>query len=314
MKIKADFDPISELYLVYPEGVYEESKYNPIDYSDLSSFYDELIQFIPTNIKLKLYVKTRSIADKLKGIRENLQIMVNNGLTSIWIRDWSGFSTGNKLYKPIFKPNYYRGEYYLADKINQTAYSLHSFMGIDMEGLPLTIDGGNFVTNGEVAIITKRVFIDNPKKSEKEIVQILNDTLKIEPVFIDEIKDEDTSHADGCFAFLSKKDLAVSKYPDSWYKEDNEYIEAQIKKLDKHRFNIHRIIDYPTEKEGAGDGLFVNFLKLNDCILMPKYRHVSEKDIADNAKKLAPFGQVQSIDCTKLSAFGCVLHCISFTN
>jgi agmatine/peptidylarginine deiminase len=186
-------------------------------------------------------------------------------------------------------------------------------MGVDLEELPLILDGGNFVTNGEVAIITRRVVTDN-KKTEKEIESILKDMLNITPVFVDEMKGEDTGHADGCVAFLSKNDVAVSKYPDDWYEGDREYVDGLAELLESKGFKVHRIMDVLQEPKDKPDGLFVNFLRLNDIILMPTYSHVDKSIIDANMATLSKFGKVIPVACDDLAKFGGVLHCISFTN
>ena len=87
MKIKTDYDHIKELYLVYPEGVKEGSEHikpEENDYSRLAPFYDNLIQLIPSDINLKLFVKSRAVARKVKDMRQNIEVMVNSKLTSIW--------------------------------------------------------------------------------------------------------------------------------------------------------------------------------------------------------------------------------------
>ncbi len=319
MKIKTDFDHINELYLVYPKGVKEDSTHRPglSDYNGLTSFYDELIKLIPLDIKLKLLVKSHSIKEEVKHARENMDVMINSQLTSIWIRDWSGFCAGTKLFKPIFRPKYYYGEYHLADEINIAAYSLHSFMGIDMEELPLILDGGNFVTNGEVAIITRRINKDNKKKypDEKDIKAIIQDKLKIKPIFVDEMEGEETGHADGCFAFLSKNDIAVSKYPEGLAEKGGDYLNDNAQMLEKEGFTVHRIHDFPDEKKFSAKGLFINFLRLNDTILMPEYSNMGGTEIEKNKKILGKNDKkIVTINCDKLAELGGVLHCISFTN
>jgi len=316
MKIKTDYDHINELYLVYPKGIVEDSQPTAIDYSHLTQFYRDFIKLIPIDIKLKLFVKSKAAANEVNGLRENMDVMVNSKLTSIWIRDWSGFTDGEKLFKPIFRPQYYWGEYHLADEINQAAYSLHSFMGADLVELPLILDGGNFVSNGKKAIITERIFTDNWKiKEREEVKKIIKEYLKVDPIFIEEMKEEETGHADGFVAFLKEKDVVVSKYPDTWDEKDRLYLDGIADLLKTKGFNVHRIMDYPQGIKGEPDGLFVNFLRLNDTILMPIYSNVSDEDIQKNVDVLTGFAKnVETINCDELAALGGVLHCISFTN
>ena len=321
MVLKTDFDKISELYLVYPEEVIGGSRYVKDDYSGLAVFYDELIRYVPETIEIRLFVKSRRVAEKVKQLRGNLDTFVNSNLRDIWIRDWSGFTDGQKLFKPIYHPKYFRSEYHIADSINQTAYSLHSFMEVDNEDLGLILDGGNFVHNGELAIITKRILGDNKKiGNEAKIRRIMEETLGIKVVFVDEMEGDDTGHSDGCFAFLSPKDLIISKYPNNWKVEQNiEYLEKCTEEFKNKGINVHRLEETPqirkSKKEfSSAKGIYVNFLKLNDLIIMPVYKGLNTENERHNKEVLGKFGKIVTIDCTGLSEFGGVLHCISFTN
>jgi agmatine/peptidylarginine deiminase len=314
MMVKTDFNQIKELYLVYPEGVGEMSKSAEESYSHLAKFYDNLIHLIPEKITIKLFTKSEKTAQRIKALGNNIDVMVNSQISSIWIRDWSGFSNGKILFKPSFRPQYYYGGYKLADRINQTAYSLHSFMGLDLKELPIVLDGGNFVSNGDIAIITNRILKDNKNLSKSSIESIIKDNLGVDPIFVDEMEDEATGHADGVFAFASKKDLIISQYPESWREKDREYLDNQARKFKNMGFEIHRILDFPEILNMSAIGLFVNFLRLNDRIIMPTYSSVADRDIEHNKKLLSQFGEVTTIDCTDLASHGGVLHCISFTN
>ena len=70
--IQTDFSEITELYLIYPEGIKEDD----CNYNELTDFYNKLIKLIPKEIELIIFVKTTLIGEKIKDLRANLKIKV----------------------------------------------------------------------------------------------------------------------------------------------------------------------------------------------------------------------------------------------
>jgi len=318
-KIKTDFSKIKELYLIYPERIKEDD----CDYDELSDFYDELIKRIPKNIELNIFVKTKKIGEKITKLRTNLNYIVNSELKSIWLRDFAGFNFDDKIVKPIFKPKYsYRKT---ANLINKSMNTLNSILNKKIVNIPIIWDGGNLVTNGEVGFITERIIKDNKKKlSEEQVEEIIIENLNIKPIFIPVLKGDEIAHSDGYLAFLYKKKILLSEYPDSKdFKKDNEYV-FQIKKiLINNNFKPIRIQENPIGENNIKDiqsakGIYINFLRLNNTIIMPIYKYEKEDDNKYNEineKILTDLGfDVIKINCDDLAKFGGVLHCISFTN
>lgn len=66
----------------------------------------------------------------------------------------------------------------------------------------------------------------------------------------------------------------------------------------------------------SANGCYINFLKLNNTIILPKFdigRFKSSTYNSVNKELLEEMGyDVVSIDCTELSNLGGVLHCISW--
>ena len=317
--IKTDFSEITELYLIYPESIKEDD----CNYNELTDFYNELIELIPEEIELSIFVKTEQIGEKIKDLRINLKYIVNNDLNSIWLRDFAGFNFNDKIVKPIFKPKYSYSK--TANIINKSMKTLNSFLNKELTNIPLKWDGGNLVTNGKIGFITERIIRDNQKKfSEIQIEEIIKENLNINPIFIPVLKDDEIAHSDGYLAFLDRETILLSEYPDDIdFAKDNEYV-SQIKKiLINNNFKPTRIQENPIGENIIKDiqsakGIYINFLRLNNTIILPFYKFEKADDNEYNEinkKTLTDLGfDVIIINCDELAKFGGVLHCISFTN
>lgn len=321
--IKTDFSKITELYLIYPENLKE----GDCDYNELTDFYDDLISIIPVEIKLIILVKTKKIGDKIKNHRANLEYVVNSELKSIWLRDFAGFNMGDKIIKPRFRPKYYWGApICIADEINENMKFIHSIINIDMVTLPLIWDGGNLVTNGKIGFITERIIEDNKKNfSEKQIKDIIEKNLNFKPILLPVLKDDKIAHSDGYLSFVNEKTILLSEYPSNWFQNEIDYVNDIKKILKSQGFeNTIRIKESPVKDDpycnelSSAKGIYINFLRLNNTIILPIYKYEKSEDNQYNVinkKILSDLGfDVITINCDKLAKFGGVLHCISFTN
>lgn len=313
-KIKLDFERVSTLFLAYPEGVIDCG----IDYTPATSVYDNLIKDLPRKLNLVIMVKKAEIRAKIEKLRKkNTIILIYNELSSIWLRDTSGFNMGTHIVKPIFKPRYYRKYFEEAAKIDQYMNIIHSILGIDMLKFPLIWDAGNLVTNGEVGFITEQILIDNKKThTENQITEIIKSELGIVPVYLPVSSTDLFGHTDGYLAFVNNDTITISDYPKTWNKKDLNYIQELKSAIKKHVSKVIELKEQPTDEMNAdipsAKGNYVNFLQLGDLIFLPSFGNIEAENY--NSNILNKYGKVRLLRSDELAAFGGLLHCISFTN
>src|SRR4030042_6515145 len=241
-KLKLDFEKTTSLFLAYPEGVIDCG----IDYSPASKVFDELIKAIPRKTNLVVFVKSAEISKKVGRLHRNTTTLVNNELSSIWLRDSAGFNMGTHIVKPIFKPRYYRKYFEEAALIDQSMKIIHSILGIDMVKIPLVWDCGNLVSNGEIGFITDQVLADNKKNyDEAQVKEIISSHLKIEPILVPTHPDDGFGHSDAYMSFVNQSTLAISKYPENANKKDLKYLEEVKTIVQKHISNVIEIKENP---------------------------------------------------------------------
>ena len=130
--------------------------------------------------------------------------------------------------------------------------------------------------------------------------------------------------------------MCLSQYPNiDFLKADIEYVMGIKKQLEDRHFEITRIYDRPVSEKvvGSGEyendkasnclnsarGIYINFLLLNDTIILPEYTLPNYKKQIDynmiNKQAFTDLGYtVITLNCDELAWLGGSLHCISFTN
>lgn len=314
-KLQLDFERVTTLFLAYPEGVIDCE----FDYTPATPVFDYLIKNLPRKLNLVVLVKKAETRQKIEGMRKkNTITLINNGLSSIWLRDTAGINMGSHIVKPIFRPKYYRKHFEQASKIDQYMKFIHSILAVDMEELPLIWDGGNLVTNGEIGFITEQVLMDNKKThTENQIVDLIKSQLGFVPIFLPVLPDDTFAHSDGYLAFLNQDSIAISSYPKNWRRKDRNYIQRIKDIVKKHVPNVVELQEAPTN-DADGDilnakGNYINFLQLGKEIYLPSFGNNSDAE-KYNTELLSKYGKVRTVPATELAQFGGLLHCISFTN
>lgn len=314
-RIQLDFENVSTLFLAYPEGVVECG----IDYTPACSVFDNLIKKLPRKLNLVVIVKKAETRPKVEGIRKkNTITLIHNELSSIFLRDSSGFNMmDSHIVKPVFRPKYYRKYFEEAAKIDQYMKVIHMILGIDMVKIPLIWDSGNLVTNGEIGFITEQILIDNKKThTENQITEIIKSELGIVPIYLPVAPDDPFAHSDGYLAFTKMDTLLVPNYSTKSRRKYLNYIHQVKTIVKKHISNIVEINEQPSNEIyndiPSAKGNYLNFLQLGKEIYMPSFG--TEELEKENSEILGKYGRVKLLPSNDLARFGGLLHCISFTN
>jgi agmatine/peptidylarginine deiminase len=326
--IRSDFDKVNHLVLPYPRGFDNE-------YEKLVRFFEDLISLIPDDIHQYIIVNNKNAGEIIKLINptKNIDTILIDGFNEIWLRDIIGFAKGDVIVKPIFKPTYYKNVYtddFLSELDGQVVEIIKHLTGKEPIDMPLVMDGGNLITNGDIGIITDKCIRDNTDKSIEEINSIIYDYLGIEPVFIETSKSDLLGHSDGYVSFVNKQNILVSSYPEKIFLEhDKKCVEKIIDKIKIKNININRIKDRPIEEKAqsiynsnndfllSARGNYVNFLNLGDTIILPQYNLTSSSETIFynniNTQTLKDYGyDVNGLNCDSISKLGGVLRCLSF--
>lgn len=332
--VKTDYSLVKDLFLVYPKNF-------GAPYESLTNFYLKLYELIPDEIRLFIIVNNEEAGKELKAKfpEKNIKIILIDDFDEIWLRDILGINTGiNRIYKPVYKPdycNYIYTESYL-EKLNDQVYEIfEKSINAEVVEMPLIMDGGNFVTNGEIAFFTDKIFKQNAE-IDRYISQILFNYLGVKPIYLKTNPHDMLGHTDGYLNFLNKKMICVSSYPDiEFLKDDQLYLEKMREIVKMNGLDEIPFFDRPIAEKvigggktqsdksstclGSARGIYVNYLILNDTIILPEYKIPNYKKTLDyniiNKVSLERLGyKVKTINCDDLGQFGGSLRCISFSN
>jgi len=256
------------------------------------------------------YKRLTDILDK-----HNVGYALLKATRDIWCRDYMPVQTASgKLVQFKYDPSYLKNnEKYEASRSD--VCEVCKANGIKPTFSDINLDGGNVLICGNRAIISDRVFSENPDIKEEDLKAELSHLLEAEIIIIPAQKDDFTGHADGMVRFVNCDTILGN--------DRAEEFKYWREKMDKVLSTYHlQYIDVPFfygYKDKAHPehaiGIYVNYLEVDNLIVVPVFGVPGNKDAEAVAKikEIFPDKIVETIDYNEIALEGGVLNCTTWT-
>ena len=277
------------------------------------------------NEKQKYYGK--SVYNDLLQILGDRLVEIKNHSKNIWCRDYMPVKSASGSYAHFkYKPSYMVGMEKYADKFPIRMELQNEFQLPDYTISEIILDGGAIEIFGKKGVVSDRVFRDNKNKGESEIYNELKKLLDLEQlIVIPQYPYDFTGHVDGLVRFIDETRVVVNdlkKELEEAQNDKNSYrkqlIENWIYAFKSDLINAGlQMEQLPTSipKDGSpnsGEGIYINFLLLEDLIIMPIYGKDEDQIAADRLSYL--YGKiVKTVNAKELSQMGGMINCVTWT-
>ncbi len=249
-----------------------------------------------------------------QGLRDlnvpHLGLTPSNEQVDIWIRDWGPVARSYFRYDP----SYARGTFTQA-AVSRARGNLNRHLGFTPHDVPLTLEGGNLIHNGRVAIVTEKVFAENSQLSRGEVERLILPTGFEDLIFIPVEPEDEIGHADGIVKFLAPDLLLVNDYQGAHF---TDYRRKLYRCLRNAKLGA-AIVPFPwfcTDEQHDGIwsavGCYINFVLTPRGVIFPTFGHPLDQRVAMLLDELTPLPK-RSVDATALARLGGVLHCATLT-
>ena len=316
--IRAEFNPQSALLI----GANELVRFHQSVFKSLVSAVHERIPIFGVVNDEEEMELGREFLDEV-GLPAEAVHFIKHPLDSMWIRDygplftrWRGGNIG--IVHSIYDMPDDRGP--RKRDADFCAY-LGDVLGLDVKPMPLVMEGGNILSNGDGLMITSTWIIDRPQNrhySLMEIGKILQQYLGCKTwVYLRTLEGERTGHIDLCVTFLRRNLVLVGEY-DHEYDSINAAILDEMADILKDQTTsmgpmVVKRIPMPPRSETGAWRSYTNVLILNSIILVPSYSDVDpelEAKALDTYRRLMPTWKIIPINSDTLVEKRGVLHCI----
>lgn len=273
----------------------------------------EKIVYLSALMKTKFPQCCNRLTDILA--KHNIPFAFLEGTKDIWCRDYMPIQTpSGKLIQFKYDPSYLREkpEYI---ELRSDVKKVCEVNGIKPIFSDINLDGGNVVMYQNKAIITDRIFSENPTCPKEKLIEELARLLECEIIIIPAYKPEYdfTGHADGMMRFIDSNTVLVNNL-DNDFKYMRDKIQEALNGAKLKHINLP-FFDYKIK--GNSDhaiGLYINYLEVNNLIVMPVFGCPGNKDSEALAtlKSAFPDKIIETIDYNDVALEGGVLNCTTW--
>lgn len=287
--------------------------------------------------QLKKNEYSKSVADSIKThLRsEKFEYQVKelaNINKNIWCRDYMPVrNCEGKLIKFDYSPSYLMGTE-SGKNSRPDSTILKDQLDEKVEDSSIILDGGAVEIFGKSAIVSDRIFRDNYKKwkqDEKGLLKELKDILEAKKlIVIPQYPYDFTGHVDGLVRFVDETKVLINDLSAEYSemeKDNNAYRKKLISqwyynfKMALHNAGLiweeltYKVV--PSNKTiGLSDayGIYMNFLLLDDLILVPGFGIVEDERARLKLKSVFKREAI-SIPARELAKKGGIINCVTWS-
>ena len=228
-----------------------------------------------------------------------------DGAKDVWARDYMPVKAKSGKYISFrYEPSYLADDPQLRTNF-KADIAPHFTLPVAYSNINL--DGGNVVFSPSKvkAVITDRVFWENPEYDKNTLLTELENLLEAEIIIIPSLESDTTGHADGVVRFVNENAVIGNASP---YK--NGYEQKVKMSLEKHGISV---VDFPyfDSKGISAVGSYLNFLETEKHIFLPVFGGAQDETAVKCANEVFN-KKIIAVNINGIAEKGGVLNCISW--
>lgn len=239
-----------------------------------------------------------------------IEVRVLTKVRDVWTRDYCPVQVLLKtVVKFRYDPDYLRDDPELKTG-DEVLESLRDLGWCNRSSIIL--DGGNVVGSKTRAILTDKIFRENPGWIKTDLQAKLQKLLHVDQLIVIPREPFDPiGHADAMVRFVDEQTVLVNDYS----QVDPAFGERLNQVLRRHGLIVEHLPYYHEKKTLAGIpsavGNYTNFLRTEKVLVVPVYGTEYDDAALRKLNSVFPGLPVILLDCTDLAREGGVLNCVS---
>ena len=241
--------------------------------------------------------------------KHGVEYRLLKGTKDIWCRDYMPIQTeSGKLIQFRYEPSYLKGNKEWEDSRSDVR-EVCRLNGFEPVFSNINLDGGNVLLCSGRAIVTDRIFTENPEYTDKDqLVKDLSELLEAEVIIIPAQNSDMTGHADGMVRFIDHDTILGNNRSDE-YKYWANGIEKVLKDYNLKYVDVPFFYGYKDSRHpDHAIGVYVNYLEVSNLIVLPVFEVEGNKD-AEAISALI----IEVINFNDVALEGGVLNCSTWT-
>ncbi|MBO4614065.1 MAG: agmatine deiminase family protein [Bacteroidales bacterium] len=244
--------------------------------------------------------------------KHNVNYSFIKGTKDIWCRDYMPVQTkSGKFIQFKYDPSYLKGKKEWEES-RTDVQEVCKLNNIEAHFSNINIDGGNVLICDGRAILSDRIFSENPDYEKDSLINELSKLLECEIIIIPAQNGDYTGHADGMVRFVNRNTILGNRLADEY----NYWQKGMQKVLDEYNLtyiDVPFLTDMKDRKHPeSAIGIYVNYLEVNNLIVVPVFGRDEDKQSVDIIQKAFPDRIIETINYNDVAQEGGLLNCTTW--
>ena len=237
------------------------------------------------------------------------------GTNDIWCRDYMPVQTeSGKFIQFTYDPSYLKGKKEWEESRSDVK-KVCKMNGIDATYSDINLDGGNVLICDKRAIISDRIYTENPNYDKDTLEKKLSELLDCEIIIIPALKSQEedlTGHADGMVRFVDRNTILGNERLPNEYKYMKDGLQKAIDTYNLTYIDVPFFEDKDPKYPSSAIGIYVNYLEVNNLIVVPVFNHEEDEKAVDIIQKAFPNKIIETINYDDVAKEGGLLNCTTW--
>ncbi len=174
----------------------------------------------------------------------------------------------------------------------------------------IILDDGNIIKWKDKVIITDKIFNENKNLRKSEIIFELEKLIECKIIIIPAYPDEETGHADGLVRFIDEKTVLTYNLEIETGKKFIKWKNSFLKTFKDSNIEII-MLPSVSDKEDENNWAYLNFLQVNDLIILPSFNRKSDEVMIQYFKETFETN-IETVNSQNILKQGGVLNCFTW--
>jgi agmatine deiminase len=243
-------------------------------------------------------------------IKNSIKYKLLPETNDIWAVDYMPIQTAlTEFIQFKYEPDYLQNDEFIFTQTNTK--SVCKAINLNTTDSEIKLDGGNIIKGKNWVILTDKIFKENTDFKENELINELENLFKVKIIIIPKEPNDFTGHADGVIRYYDNETVLINSYIPTDKIEFQRRLTKELKnqglKTIEIPYNPYNNSDYD-----MADGLYINYLQMNNFILLPTFKKNEDERAYRQFEQLFPRQTIETIDSREISVDGGVLNCITW--
>lgn len=265
--------------------------------------------FIADTLSTKYPEFAREFMSKLEQAKISFDVLPKT--KDVWAVDYMPIQISeNKFVRFTYKPDYLISTKKWSRTISDVD-SICEAIGIKTVKSEIILDGGNISRWNDKVLMTTKIFTENNTIPELKLIEQLKNLFEVNDIFFVPVEKGDwLGHVDGMARFISQDTVLINDFSNEDQKDYIDFLGALHNsglKWKTFPFN-----PYDNEDFDDAAGLYLNYLELENHLVLPIFGKETDNKAIEKSKELFPDKELIAVKSNEPAKHNGIINCLTW--